>query len=187
MLGNKYKDDYKKTTYFGQDGKLKETTYYEGKYFVLPYDEKVKKKNGITCLIFAVLFLIIFFAGGMINQDSSHTFWIVFPYLFIFLPAAYNLIGAISFLNLNIKMERAQYDGSIIRMKHSARGLLILGMLNIFLDCIYIFINRNTLNFLREFIYLLFIAFLCISVFMFGRLFDKMFYDIKEESPPNIM
>ena len=175
MLFNRYKDDYKQVQSLGADGKLRTVTFYDGSYYELPYDEKQFRKNKITCLIFSVTFLLIYLVAGFINPDSSKTAWIVFPYLFIFLPGAFNILAVINLFTLKLRMERAGYEASIIRMKNSSMAILVLAIINIVLDLVFIIINRHTLNFVLEISYIVLLFILIISVIAFGKKYDKMF------------
>ena len=175
MLFNKYKDDYKQVQSVGLDGKLRTVTFYDGSYYELPYDEKQFKKNKITCLIFSIMFLLIYLMAGYVNTDSSKTAWIVFPYLFIFLPIAFDIFAVINLFGLKSRMERAGYEASILRLKNSSIAIIVLTILNIVLDLIFIILNRYTLNFVLEISYIVLLLILIISVIAFGKKYDKMF------------
>ena len=175
MLFNKYKDDYKQVQSLGLDGKLRTVTFYEGSYYELPYDEKQFKKNKIVCLIFSVMFLLIYMVAGFINPDSSKTAWVVFPYIFIFLPIAFNILGVVNLFTLKTRMERSGYEESIIRMKNSSLTIMVLAIINILIDIIFIIKNFNKINFVIEISYILLLLILIITVIAFGKKYDKMF------------
>ena len=175
MLINKYKDDYKQVQNFGPDGKLRAVTYYDGVYYELPYDEKDFKKNKFICLGFGILFLLIYLGAGSLNPDSSRTIWIVLPYFFMFLPLAYNILGVINLFGLKTRMEKVQYEESIIRVKNCSMAVLVMAAINIILDLIFIFLNRADLNFAIQLFYILLLLMLIIAVIAFGKKYDKMF------------
>ena len=175
MLFNKYKDDYKQVQSLGRDGKLHTVTFYEGSYYKLPYDEKQFKKNKIICLMFSVAFLLIYLLAGLINPDSSKTAWIVFPYFFIFLPIGYNLLGVFNLFTQKVRMERAGFEESIVRMKNSSIAIMVLAVINIILDLIFIFLNHRELNCVIEISYIVLLTILIVTVIAFGKKYDKMF------------
>lgn len=175
MLFNKYKDDYKQVQSIGLDGKLRTVTFYDGSYYELPYDEKQFRKNKITCLIFSLMFLLIYLVAGFINPDSSKTAWIVFPYFFIFLPIGFNILGVINLFGLKLRLERAEYEASINRIKNSSMVILIMAIINIILDLIFIVLNRHTVNFVIEISYIMLLLLLIAVVIAFGKKYDKMF------------
>ena len=86
MLKNKYKNDFQKTSRMDAKGRMVQDSIYIGDIYVLPFDEKKKKQTNRVTLGFAAAMVAIQLLAGMMNQDSSRTFWIVYPYLFIFLP-----------------------------------------------------------------------------------------------------
>ena len=175
MLINKYKNDYKQVQGFGRDGKLKTITYYEGSYYRFPYDSGELKKNKICSLIFGLLFLALFVLAGSINADSSRTVWIVFPYLFIFLPIALFLLGVVSLFFIKDRMEKGEYEGSIIRMKNSGLAIFWVTIINIFLDVIFIIKNLKTIILGKEIFYIAILIILIITVLVFAKKYDKMF------------
>ncbi len=175
MFLNRYKDDYKQVQSLGRDGKLHTVTYYEGNYYEFPYDDRKLKRNKISCLLYYILFFITYLGAGSLNAESSRTFWIVFPYLFVFLPLGYFFLGLINLLNIKLKMERAEYEGSIIRIKNSSLAILVLSIINILLDLIFLILNHANINIILELLYICCFIILVATVVMFGKKYDKMF------------
>lgn len=171
MLGNKFKDDYKKIS----EGKYK----YIGNYYELPFDESQKKKTNWINLGFAVGFLIMMIFAGLVNQDSSRTFWVLFPYIFLFLPSAYMAIGAFSYWSVPLKMERADYIGSVIRLRHSATAIIVLSSINIILDFVFILLYHETVQIGKELIYMAGLAIMLAMGIFYGICYDKMFSKIQ--------
>lgn len=175
MLKNRYRDDYTPTTYLDAKGKLVKGAVYNGDMYVLPLDAKQKRRTGFVNLGFSLLFVALFAAGGMVNQDSSHTFWIVFPYIFIFLPIGYFFLGAVSYLGNPVRMERAAYDGSLQRLRHSCLGAMVMTIISAALDILYLILYYDTIQVYLECVYLLFhILFLAAAV-CYGKLYDRMY------------
>ena len=121
------------------------------------------------------MFLLIYMVAGFINPDSSKTAWVVFPYIFIFLPIAFNILGVVNLFTLKTRMERSGYEESIIRMKNSSLTIMVLAIINILIDIIFIIKNFNKINFVIEISYILFLLILIITVIAFGKKYDKMF------------
>lgn len=141
----------------------------------LAYDRRQKRKNCLICVAYSIWELFIFVLAGLINQDSSKTFWIVFPYLFLFLPIAFQLLGAINLILSEDVMLKKTYDNSLGRIKISARLLILLSFINIILDIIFIFLYHSLIALLSEILYLICIALIAISAIAFGFIFDKLF------------
>lgn len=168
MIKNKFSSEYKEEA----NGKYS----YVGSYYTLPINEEEKKKTAIMNFVFFVLFGVLEVAIGMINPDSSRTAWVIFPYIFLFLPIAYFFIGAYTYVGLPVKMEHAAYRGSIVRMRRSAMGIIILAIVNIIADVVFMIIYRNSLNWAREIIYCVGLVIILVLAVIFGkRMFDKYY------------
>ena len=75
----------------------------ENDYVVLPYDEKKKRRVALIHLCFCFLFIALQIVGGLVNQASSRTAWIFYPYIVLFLPIVYFAFGASSFVSLSFR------------------------------------------------------------------------------------
>ena len=76
-MRNRYKDDYRETYRLNDRGQRVREYEYVGRFYVLPFDgERKKKTAGVNLLYAAGLTAAAVFAG-MLNPDSSRTFWIV--------------------------------------------------------------------------------------------------------------
>ncbi len=181
MLKNRYRDDYTSTSYLDASGKVVKGTRYNGDVYVLPFDTKEKRRTGVINLGFSLLFVLLFAAGGMVNQDSSHTFWIVFPYIFIFLPIGYFFLGAVSYFGTSVRMERAAYDGSLQRMRHSCLGAMVLTVISAVLDILYLVLYHDTIQVDRECVYLLCHILFLLAAVLYGKLYDRMYSGLTVE------
>lgn len=171
MLRNKYKDDYRR-----MDAGQYE---YTGRYYTLPLKENQKRKA--ECVNFAAVagFLLLELAGGILNPDSSRTFWIVFPYLFLFLPTAYMWMGAFAFHTVPVKMQRSGYEKSLVRMRRSCLAVMVLAGIQIFLDLLYIFWHLSDICLVTEILYLLCFVSIEILGILYGKKYDRMYSDIE--------
>lgn len=182
MIKNKYKSDYKASARMDGRGRIVEDYSYVGNYYYLPLDEAKKKKANLMNVLFGMSMLLLTIAAGLMNADSSRTAWIVFPYLFLFLPCAYMLFGAHSFWGAKIRMEKVVYDTTITRMRRSCWGVIILSAVNSILDIVYIFLNFSDMNKIREFSYLVCMAVLLAVGIAFGKYFDKTYMPVTVEN-----
>lgn len=180
MIG-KYRDDYEKVTRLDGSGKLVKDYRYIGDYYVLPFDEHRKAKTAALNLLFSFLFVGLHVAAGIVNASSSHTFWIVFPYFFLFLPEAYMFVGVISYALAPVRMERADYMGSIVRMKHSCMAVLVLAGINMLLDLFYMIRYHAGIMLGRELFYFGCFAVLAALCVLYGFCYDRMFAGVAME------
>ncbi len=147
----------------------------------LPYDHKQKRKNSLICIVYSLCELLIFVLAGLINQDSSRTFWIVFPYLFLFLPITFQLLGAINLILSDDIMAEKSFNNSLGRIKTSARLLIVLSVLNLVLDIVFILFHFGQIAISSEIIYLVCIVLIIIASIVFGFIFDKLFAGLIKE------
>lgn len=147
----------------------------------LPYDHKQKRKNSFICIVYSLCELLIFVLAGLINQDSSRTFWIVFPYLFLFLPIACQLLGAINLILSDDIMAEKSFNNSLGRIKTSARLLIVLSVINLVLDIVFILLHFGQIAISSEIIYMVCIVLIIIASIVFGFIFDKLFAGLIKE------
>ena len=163
MIKNRFKDDYSQYTRLSGKGRVVEDICYTGDYYILPFDKDKKKKTGLVNLGFALALMAVQIAAGMVNQDSSRTFWIVYPYLFVFLPAIYFLIGAVSFWGCPVVMAG-------------------IGMA---LELVYILLHHGDVRMERELLYLLCHGLLLAAGFLYGRYYNRTYSGLIIEPSAN--
>lgn len=175
MIKNRFKDDYSWTARLNGRGRVVDDICYTGVYYILPLTQEQKKKSNYCNMGFGLLLLAIQLAAGMVNQDSSRTFYIMFPYLFTLLPVFYFLLGAFSYWSDPVKQQKAQYETGLARMKRSAMGSMVMNGISVILDIVYMILHRGNMQTLRELIYLgLLIAYI-VAAFCYGRYYDKTY------------
>jgi hypothetical protein len=186
MIKNNYKDDYSRFLRLNRKGRVVPDISYIGDYYVLPFDEKQKKKTGMYNLLGAVLLLAVQIVAGLVNQDSSRTFWIVYPYLFTFLPLAYLVAGAVRYLEAPLRMQKAHYETSIARIKHSCIGTMVLAGFSVVLDIVYMLLHHDAIHMGRELCYLGCHIFYLFLAAVYGRYYDRTYSGIVLEKSQNL-
>ena len=181
MLKNSFKDDYSRFLRLNGKGRVVDDICYIGDYYILPLDERQKKKTNLVNIGFAAVFFLIQIAMGMVNQDSSRTFWIVYPYLFIFLPVAYFFVGAASYWSDPLRMQKAQYETGIARMRRSCIGAAFLAVFSAVLDVIYMLQHLGSMRLGRELLYLLCHILFLAAAFLYGKYYNKAYGGLRIE------
>ena len=175
MIKNRYKDDYTKSARLNERGRIVDDICYVGDYYILPFDKEAKKKTNVVNLLTSVLLLSAQIIAGLLNADSSRTFWIVFPYMFVFLPIGYMFVGAVSYMGSPLKMQKAHYEMGLLRIRRSVLGAMVLEGINVILDMIYILIHFENVTIGKELVYLLcHIVFIGIA-FLYGRYYTRTY------------
>lgn len=153
MFKNKYKDD--------------------NRFYKLEINETEKKKvNKMNWMYFFGMFCFWLLAG-LVNQDSSRTFYVLFPYYFIFLPIIYFGYGALNFSGISSNMDGVAYDSSIRRMHRSGLGIIVWTGINVLLDIIYMILNFQTTNVWKEMIYCIALIGIIVVGFGFAKFYDR--------------
>lgn len=175
MINNKYKDDYTKDLRLNAGGRIVDDICYVGDYYILPFNENTKKKTNVINIVCALFLLGIQVIEGLLNADSSRIFWIVFPYMFVFLPIFYMFVGAVNYMGSPIKMQKAHYETGLVRIRRSCIGAMILEGINVILDIVYIILHFNDISNAREFIYLLSQVLFLLVAFTYGKYYDRTY------------
>ncbi len=143
--------------------------------YKLTFDEKKKKQTNWINFAFSVAFILVIICAGMINPDSSRTVWIVYPYLFTYLPVAFFLIGCINYGFAKTMMTDEVYQTGLMRIKHSVYAIFIMSGLDILLDLIYIIVNHANINVLHEVEYILFYPVMILIGLIFSKYYDRTY------------
>ena len=152
---------------------FKEKYKNDNRYYKLDINETEKRHVNLMNWVYFFGMFCFWLLAGLVNQDSSRTFYVLFPYYFIFLPIIYFGYGAFNFSGLSSNMDGVAYDGSIRRMHRSGLGIIIWTGINILLDIIYIIVNFQTANIGKEVIYIVFLAGVVVVGVLYGKFYDK--------------
>lgn len=180
-MRNRFKDDYKETTRLDAKGRVVRNFDYVGRIYVLPFDEKKKRMTSRVNLAFVAGLTAIQVIAGLLNPDSSRTFWIVYPYLFIYLPLFYAFFGVYSYSEATTRMQSAQYQHGLVRIRRSLLAVMVLAAINALLDVIYMIIHRGEIRLGIELVYCLMFVLLIVGVVCYGRFYDRNFARITIE------
>lgn len=154
----------------------------DNRFYKLDINEADKKKANVWNWIYFAGMFVFWLLAGLVNQDSSRTFYVLFPYYFIFLPIIYFGYGAVNFSGLQAVMDGVAYDGSIRRLHRSGLGIIIWTGINVLLDIIYIILNFQTANILKEIIYCVCLIGIMIVGFMFAKFYDKNYASLTNQN-----
>lgn len=181
IFKSKYRNDYKTTTFIDAAGHTHKDTVYTGSYYVLPFDEGAKRRSSRVNLAFGLIIAGLYLAMGMVNPPSSRTAYVVMPYVILFLPIAYFIFGAVRYMGCRLRMENGDYQKGLVRMKHSAWGMLGTLAVSAVLDILYIIIHLDAGVAGKEVVYLAFHFVLAAIIVVYGKLYDRLYGGIKVE------
>lgn len=181
-MRNRYRDSYRKTT--GVDGRGKAITQYvyNGEFYILPFDRRQKRKTNLINAAFTAVMAVLLVLDGMVNQDSSRTFWVVYPYIFIYLPLLFLLLGVVSYMDCGTRIQVDQYDKSIRRIRRSVWGVIVLSAIAAVCDVVFLVLYHDGIQLGREVIYLAGLLLTAAAGIGYGFCYDRMFAGITVEN-----
>lgn len=137
--------------------------------------KKVKERNWLYFLGIVIFWLL----AGLVNQNSSRTFYVLFPYYFIFLPIIYFGYGMINFSSLSKNIDEAAFYGSIRRIHRSGLGIIVFTGVTILLDIIYIIFNFKTTNLRKEMCFCILLSGILVVGVSFAKFYNKYYTNLK--------
>ncbi|MBE5962541.1 MAG: hypothetical protein E7256_14385 [Lachnospiraceae bacterium] len=167
---NKYVKDYETREQEGGKGK---TIIYTGKYYKMDVSEDKRKVVGICYLGFQIAFLTVFGLMGLLNTESSRKVYVVLPYMFLFLPIYYGLLGTVKLFRTKAEMTFAEYDQSVLRIRKSAIGMVSLAVAVVVGEVVYLVSNHVTNMASLEYRFLMGAVFLAVASFLFLQVQSK--------------
>lgn len=137
----KYYKDYKPVTKVQTQGQLKQEVEYIGSYYYYKLTKEELKKKKIQYGIHELIIAMILLGVGFLDNPGNRMFYVVLPYVGMFLPTAYSILGVILFIKSKNKMEYATFDKSRNRIYRSTIACIILGIMTIVGDFCFILLR----------------------------------------------
>lgn len=150
----KYYKDYKLVTKIHMNGKAKQEVQYSGKYYISQLNKAELLKVKVRYFALALCSDIALIGVGLINTPGSRILYIALPYVGLFFPAFYCLMGAIKFSSAGDKLVYAAFDKSINRIYRSCLGQIILSSITIIGEICYLLFNKHKDRLLGELLFL---------------------------------
>lgn len=162
----KYKIDYRVETEIQAKGKPIQEIIYIGDYYNLEISDDDYKKTKKIQSFFVLLIVAFYILGGLVNNDGSWEFYVMLPYVCLFLPIAYLIMGFIGIINMPSIMERATYDQSVDRMVKTSKIVKWISSYVLIADLLFMLINIQNIAWIREIVFLCIVFVLFIQAFM---------------------
>lgn len=182
-IGNtmkKYYKDYKLVPKELPNGKIKYVTEYIGKYYICQLDER---KLRVFKLLYFALVLCSGAAAigiGFIDNPGSRVLYVALPYVSLFLPIVFSLLGTIGFMTAGNKLEQAAYDRTKIRLYRSTVWQIILSGMAFIGDMIFIISEKDKDLFLKEAAFAASMLLVLILNIIFVKLQKIVIYKVKD-------
>lgn len=127
---------------------------YVGDYYIFCMGKNEKRRRSILQVVFAVLQMVLLVAAGLLNSPGSYKIYIVLPYLCMILPLIYYIMGAVGFAHIPEKMEKHQYEVTLLRMMKSVLAIFFLCILTVGVDGIFLIKNKDKIGAIPESLFL---------------------------------
>lgn len=179
---HRYSSDYEvlETEHQGKKKiKYKTELVYKGKYYIVETKQDLAKKLQVIQMISMLLIACIYGFLGFLNHGGSHVIYVSLPYIIIFLPIYYGIMGSVKYLNVSNRMTTMEYERSVIRLKKSSLLILIFSITTCIGQSIYLIRNGKKASNQLELLFLLGMIFIIFLVFASMRNQAKL--QIREE------
>lgn len=177
----KYQKDYELILKTQANGKVKEEVKYIGNYYVCQLSDEALKRKKIYYFALSLSSVVLLIILGIINTSSSRVLYVSLPYVCIFPPAIYSLIGSTQFLKVDKKIEYVKYDKTRNRVRKSTLGIAVISLLAIIGDGFFIFYHYPINKFITELLFLTGLIFLfIINVFFLYQIQRQEIFKIEE-------
>lgn len=127
---------------------------YDGNYYACRLSETELRKKKIHCLALALCSNATVLGVGLINTSGSRVIYVALPYVSLFIPTFFCLMGVLRFMVVGNKLEYATFDKSQNRIYRSTIGQIILSSVVALGDICYLLLYENIENLLREIVFL---------------------------------
>lgn len=181
---HKYRSDYEvhETQIPGRkQPKYKKELKYVGKYHVLETKESEFKTLKWMNMLSMILIAGIFLGLGLLNNQGSRLLYVILPYIIMFLPIYYGILGSIKLLSLKERLTVIEYERSSVRVKKSSLSLTVMSIATAIGEGVYLLRNVEKHG-EKSLDYIFFAGVIFILVFSLFTLRIQAKIQVKEES-----
>jgi hypothetical protein len=134
MIGNtmkKHYKDYELVTKELSDGKIKQVAEYRGKFYICMLSSKKLSRVKLYLLALVLCSGATVMGAGFLNTPSSRVAYVALPYVSLFLPIAYSIMGTVGFIKSSNKLKHAEYLETKVRIFRSSIWQIVLSSLTL--------------------------------------------------------
>ncbi|MEG0805794.1 MAG: hypothetical protein RR364_01865 [Lachnospiraceae bacterium] len=134
-------------------GKVVEKAVYVGEYYQFQQPGYTKRQVTQRIVIFSIIITASIIGAALLNTESTRNFFIGVPYVCLFLPVCYMLIGTGSFFTAPERMNKIEYAHSILRTQRSMWGIIWLQLYSILAGIVFLIVKFSEIALWREIIF----------------------------------
>ena len=176
----KYYKDYKLVSKTLPNGKVKQVPEYVGKYYICKLSETNLRRIKFYYFTLVLCSCATAIGAGFINNPGNRIAYVALPYVSLFLPIAYSLIGTIGFINSKDKLEQATYDKTKVRIRRSTIWQIVLSSITVLGDIIYMIIGVDRDLFYKELIFTVCMVIVLAINIVFLQLQKRVAYEVED-------
>lgn len=166
MSMKKYFKDYEIISTVDENGKEKETKIYKGDYFEISLSNDNLLHYKRLCLILTVAILLLHTIGGTIDNLGMRNFYVILPYVIVFLPLVYMAEGVLKLPKEKRKYKREEVELSFKRIKTTSSALIVLFGITLIGEILFLFLNLGEVQIWSELAFLVLEGFSAIAIYM---------------------
>lgn len=176
----KYYKDYKLVSRTLPNGKVKQVAEYIGKYYISCLSKTDLKKMKFYYLALVLCSSATAMGAGFLNNPGSRIVYVALPYVSLFLPIAYSLMGTIGFIRTDEKLTRVLYDKTKVRIRRATIWQILLSVLAILGDVVFILyrIDKNFLQ--KELVFLGCLVLVLLLNILFVQFQKRVVYQVED-------
>lgn len=157
-MTKKYKNDYEFKVVKKEDGTAEEQIVYNGKYYLNNLNASQKRHMVVSGFVISFFTMWLFFVSGFFDNGGSHCLYVMLPYICIFLPAVYFILGAFAVWQAPAQLTNEKYDKSFGRLRRMPVIIAVLVLITIFCDGIFILLNKDGILLENELLFMFFLV-----------------------------
>lgn len=160
-MSKKYKNDYEFKEIKKEDGTIEEQIVYTGQYYLCDMSTVQRRHLVISGFVISIFTMWMFFVSGFFDNAGSRCIYVMLPYICVFLPAVYFILGAFNVWQAPAQLTNEKYDKSYGRVKRMPMFIIIIAAVAAVCDVIFMLLNRSRIIKENE---LLFFSFLIMII-----------------------
>lgn len=173
----KYIQDYVPDSKVKDNGKIIQEVKYAGDYYEYSLSAIEYQRMRRVILIALVMITVIYLPAGFLNNSGSFCFYVLLPYITIFLPLTYLLRAYIRTPRELQRMEFAIYDKSYLRVKFSLVGIIATSLATVVGDIVFIVRNVSEIALVKEVVFCIGIIVILVIAILVLRYHNRIVCD----------
>ena len=149
----KYYKDYKMVSKTLPNGKTKQVAEYVRRYYICQLSTADFKRFKFYYFTLTLCSGATAMGVGFLNNPGSRIAYVALPYVSIFLPIVFMVMGTIGFIYSSNKLEQAAYDKTKTRIHRSTIWQIVLSSLAGIGNIIYTLIKGSVDDLLKNWVF----------------------------------